>query len=149
MEEATVIRYIDQFERIRRDGIYGDPNRLLLLERLNALRQQQRLYPISIQIGEPVELNIVYPPEDPLPGDPVYLKSSQLSLAADILHEGDLLRILSVLAESSFLLQPVRCSLAPTNIGQSSFDSVTSNFQTRCEVRWYNLELRTSAEEYN
>jgi hypothetical protein len=147
MEEATVVRYIDQFERISRDGIYGDPNRLLLLERLNALRQQRRLYPIAVQISEPYELNIPYPPEDPLPGEPVYIKSSLMSLTAELVHEGDLLYILDELTRSSFLLQPVRCSLSPNRIGQTDFDSVTSNFQARCEVRWHNLELRVTSGE--
>ncbi|MDP2282806.1 MAG: hypothetical protein Q8L06_01610 [Pseudohongiella sp.] len=140
-EESTVVRYIDRYQQMVARGVIGDGNRLQLIEQLSSLRQRSRLYPINIQIRESNEVAVSYPPEDPLPGDPVFVRAAPVSLAMALLHEGDLLQVLDALLVFPGLLQPKRCLIKPFSSASASFNSVTENLEASCEILWYNLAL--------
>ncbi len=140
-EESTVVRYIDRYQQMVARGVIGDGNRLQLIEQLSSLRQRSRLYPINIQIRESSEVAVSYPPEDPLPGDPVFLRAAPVSLVMALLHEGDLLQVLDAMLMFPGLLQPKRCLIKSMGSVGEPFSSVTENLESSCELLWYNLAL--------
>lgn len=144
-EEETIIRYIDRYVQIAADGIVSPQDRLQFLERMTHIREQYQLYSMNLTMDELVSHVVPYPPEDPLPGDPVTMTQTAISLELSLLHEGDLLRLLDELMRLPGLFQPTACSIELDAGAGEGFNQLRENLLSRCQINWYSFDL-TSPE---
>lgn len=143
-EEETIIRYIDRYIQIEADGIVADQDRLQFLERMTSIRESLQLYALGLSMGEQISYVVPYPPQDPLPGEPVTLYQTPINLDLSLLHEGDLLRMLDRLLSLPGLFQPTECVI---DLDSSSSDGLTQlreNLSARCRLNWYSFDLPQS-----
>jgi hypothetical protein len=144
-EEETIIRYIDRYIQIAEDGIVSAQDRLLLLERVTNIRESLQLYALGMSLDEQVSYVVPYPPEDPLPGDPVTINQTVINLELSLLHEGDLLRLLDELLNLPALLQPAECVIELDSSATDGLTQLRENLSARCRVNWFSFDLTPPA----
>ncbi|ALO45371.1 hypothetical protein [Pseudohongiella spirulinae] len=145
-EEATIVQYIDRFLYAQETGFLDEEDRLGFLENMASIREQLQLFPITVELGTQFSIPLSYLPEDPLPGSPLTLRGSTISLQTGLLHEFELSRLMDGLRESRGILQPIECSLLEQSPGDR-FSQVTENIRFDCSFNWYSINLNPDADE--
>ncbi|MDP3517461.1 MAG: hypothetical protein Q8S94_09875 [Pseudohongiella sp.] len=149
-EEETIIRYIDRYIQIAADGIVSEQDRLVFLERMTSIREMFQLYALGLSMGEQISHIVPYPPEDPLPGDPLTMHQTPISLELSLLHEGDLLRLFDRLLSLPGLFQPTECVVDLDSSSTEGLTQLRENLSARCRINWYSFDLSppdSSAQE--
>lgn len=144
-EEETIIRYIDRYVQIDADGIVSEQDRLQFLERMTSIRETLQLYPMSLTMEEQISHIIPYPPEDPLPGEPVAMNQTSINLEFSLLHEGDLIRMFDRLLSLPGLFQPTTCIVEIESGATQGLTQLRENFSSRCQINWYSFDLTPPA----
>ena len=144
-EEETIIRYIDRYIQIDTDGVVSAPDRLQFLERMDSIRESLQLYALDLEMGEQISYVVPYPPQDPLPGEPVTVNQTSIDLALPLLHEGDLVRMLDQLLSMPGLFLPTQCLIILDSISTDNFTQLRENLISRCRVNWFSFELTSPA----
>lgn len=141
LEEETIIRYIDRYNQISENGIVSAQDRLLLLESVTNIRESLQLYALGMSLGEQVRYEVPYPPQDPLPGEPVTINQTIIDMELGLLHEGDLLRMLDELLSLPALLQPAECVIELDSGAIDGLTQLRENLSSRCRINWFSFEL--------
>lgn len=139
VEEATVIRFVDRYEQLQRDGVIGTEDRLQLLERFSEIRAQYELFPISVSIEEQKGMPLEYADGISEPGAPVNIRYSRINLSLSLLHEEDLTRLISALLDSPGLYQIEECSIRQS--GSNNYLSLGQHFSANCSLLWFTFEV--------
>jgi len=140
-EEATIIEYIGRYRSLAQDGVVEDEDRLLMFERIADLRADNRLFPVSLNIQEQRTMNLSYPPDIREPGEPVALRSSEIGLSLNLLHEEDLIRLLNGILDSPGLFQLKACNIDLLSQEETNFIYLSRHFSTNCDILWYTFDL--------
>ncbi len=140
-EEETIIRYIGRYREMLADGVVGDPDRLVLLEDVGRLRENLKLYSLAVGMSEQVATRLEYDPYDPVPGEPVDLLSTALTIGLSLLHEEDLTRLVSHLLDSGNLLLPKSCEMSADGGVSPDFSRVGEHLSASCTLLWYTFDL--------
>lgn len=140
-EEATIIEYIGRFQMLEAEGAIQDEDRLELLERVAEIRASNNLFPVSVNINEQTAIPLSYPADIREPGDPVALRSSIIGLNLPLLHEHDLIRLLSGILNSPGLFQMKECMISQQNTDTTNFIVLSQHFEAVCEILWYTFDL--------
>ena len=144
-EQETIIRYIDRYIQIDTDGVVSAQDRLQFLERMDSIRESLQLYALDLEMGEQISYVVPYPPQDPLPGEPVTVNQTSIDLALPLLHEGDLVRMLDQLLSMPGLFLPTQCLIILDSISTDNFTQLRENLISRCRVNWFSFELTPPA----
>jgi hypothetical protein len=144
-EEETIIRYIDRYIQIDKDGVVSAPDRLQFLERMDSIRESLQLYALDLEMGEQISHVVPYPPQHPLPGEPVTVNQTSIDLELPLLHEGDLVRVLDQLLSMPGLFLPTQCLIILDSIATDTFTQLRENLVSRCRVNWFSFELTPPA----
>ncbi len=145
-EEATIVRYIDRYFLAVEAGTLDDEDRLGFLENIALVRENLQLFPVTVELGGQSVTPLQYSPDDPLPGEPLTLRSSAISLQTGLLHEQELFRLMASLSNITGLLQPTACTLLEQSPGVA-FSQVTENVRLDCSFIWYTINLSPDATE--
>ena len=136
-EEKLIRSYLPDFVKLHESGVIGDEQRLNWVEALRTAGDTIRLPSLSYQIDSQQE----YTPPFKLTLGKFKLYSSKMMLNMQLLHEGDLFRILESLdknARGSY-------SISSCALGQSSTqitdEADASNISARCELIWLSIRL--------
>jgi hypothetical protein len=137
-EEEKLIRgYLPDFVKLYESGVIGDEQRLNWVEVLRNAGDSIKLPSLNYQI----ESQQVYTPPYTLSPGKFKVYSSKMMLNMQLLHEGDLFRILESLdrnARGSY-------SISSCSKGQSSSvitdEPDGSNISARCELLWLSIKL--------
>ncbi len=140
-EEETIIRYIGRYREMMAEGVVGDPDRLLLLEEIGRLRESLKLYSLAVSMSEQIATRLEYDPYDPVPGEPVDLLSTALTIGLPLLHEEDLTRLVSHLLDSGDLLLPKNCEMRADGGIEPDFRRVGEHLSASCTLIWYSFDL--------
>lgn len=140
-EEATIIEYIGRYRMLAEDGVVEDEDRLQMHELLAELRADNQLFPVSLSIQEQQSMMLTYPPEIREPGEPVALRSSEINLELNLLHEGDLIRLLDGIINSPGLFQLRSCEIDLLSKDVTSFIYLSRHFTASCDILWYTFDL--------
>ncbi|NNE39177.1 MAG: hypothetical protein HKN08_12795 [Gammaproteobacteria bacterium] len=136
-EERLIREYLPQFVDLYTDGIIGDEQRLNWIEVLREIGDEIRLPSLSYRIESQQE----YTPEFELDKGNYKLFSSSMILTMQLLHEGDLFKILDRLEQSAngtFSLKS--CSIS-SSASEVSIDPNAANVSAECELQWYTVKL--------
>ena len=136
-EEKLIRTYLPRFIEFYENGVIGKEQRLNWIEVLRDTGEEMRLPSLNYQIESQQE----FTPEFPLNLGKYKLYSSTMSLTMQLLHEGDLFRIIDKLerdANGRFTLS--FCSITPQS--EEIVESPdAANISARCELRWYTIRL--------
>ncbi len=137
------VEYAKKFQQLRRKGIIGQENRLTWIEALQQTNQTLKLpslqYTISPQQDYPLELigNDFYD---------VQVKKTGMSINMGLLHEEDMLNILTGLqnkARGHFLIDD--CTITPSQIPNSieEFEISKPVLNADCNIHWLQVTMLT------
>jgi len=136
-EEKLIRSYLPRFVELYQSGVIGDEQRLNWIEILRSAGDEIRLPSLSYQIDS----QQVFTPAFPLTMGNYRLYSSTMLLNMQLLHEGDLFRIIEALnenAKGSYSLSSCTITQSSTEISDSPN---ASNITARCELLWYTIRL--------
>lgn len=141
LEEATIIEYIERYQGLDADGIVTEEDRLLLLERITNIRENNDLFPISVNIGEQSSLRLLYDPAESNPGGPIDLHVTELDLSLPLLHEGDLTNLLSEFLGSPGLYLSHECEMRLNNPTITSYIMLGQHQTATCNLLWFTFDV--------
>lgn len=146
-EEATIIEYIGRYQILENEGVVEDEDRLQMFEKVAEIRSENNLFPVNLNIREQVSLALSYPPDIREAGDPIALRSSTIGLELPLLHEEDLIRLLTGIVRSPGLYQTRSCAIDLQNAGRANFLILSQHFRAECEILWYTFDLSPPAPD--
>lgn len=136
-EEKLIRNYLPSFVDLYENGMIGNEQRLNWIEVLRAAGDEIRMPSLSYQI----ESQQIHTPQFPLTMGKFQLYSSRMSLNMQLLHEGDLFRILDELdrhARGNY--SPTSCSINQT-LPEISDNPDAGNITARCDLQWFTIRL--------
>ncbi len=136
-EEKLIRSHLPDFVRLYENGVIGDEQRLNWIEVLRLAGDEINLPSLNYQIESQQE----YIPPFPLNLGKFKLYSSKMLLTMQLLHEGDLFRILETLdaqAKGSYSISS--CSISQTAL-EITDDPDAGNISVRCEILWFTIKL--------
>lgn len=134
-EEATIVEYIDRYREMVDDALFEEEDRLALLERVQSIRQQLRLFPVEVEMDEQTVQMLSYPADELAPGDPVQIRLSPMRIRFSLLHEEDFTGLITALLNSRGYFLPVACEMSST-VGSQGFVDVEDNLAAECNLVW-------------
>ncbi len=141
LEEATIIEYIERYQELDAEGIVSPEDRLILLERITEIRDNNDLFPISLNIGEQSSLALLYDPAEPSPGGAIMLNATQLEIRLPLLHEGDLANLLDELLNSPGLFLTQECEMSLTNPSITNYIMLGQHQNATCDLLWFTFDV--------
>lgn len=133
-------RYQEHYEQLEARELLSGEDRIGLLEDVARIRAQYHLFPINVSIGQQAVIALHYPPGEAYPGGPVNLRFSQIDLSLSLLHEEDLLNLLSSLHDSKYLFQTQSCSME-RGASRNDFNRLGPHFTADCSLLWYTFAV--------
>ncbi|HEY9200200.1 MAG TPA: hypothetical protein VIQ81_01270 [Gammaproteobacteria bacterium] len=138
--KALLDEFSLRYAKLPQKNIVGDENRLSWVDTIETIAEQLPLPYLKYRIEkrEPLDDNAL---KKSFPGIDVFYSS--MSLEMQLLHEGDLYRLLDQLQnKANGLFDVQRCSMHKNNaVGSSVLESRTSkNFSSVCVLNWYTLQ---------
>ena len=141
-EERTIRHYLNRYRQLSVGGIIGDEDRLGLIERIGQVRERYRLYPIEVEIAP--QISVAALPSGESQSGPS-LHASEIHLSLNLLHEGDLVRLLESLDQGRGLMVAKACAIERLNPGSnSSVPPLTENLNASCRLFWITLQEQGS-----
>ena len=138
-------QYEVDFERLKKQAIYGDEQRLNWIDAVDKTAQRYLVPYIKYRIDKQEQLDIPQLAQK-FPG--IDLFRSRMTLDMQLLHEGDLYTVLNGLDRYSGGLFDIQHCAVTRNLleSQSLTDSPDGkNFAARCQLNWYTMNQRTQA----
>jgi len=134
-EEATIVEYIDRYRDMVDDALFEEEDRLAMLERVQSIRQQLRLFPVQIEMEEQAAKMLSYPLDELTPGEPVQMRLSPMRISFALLHEEDFTGLMTELLNSRGYFLPMACELSST-VGARGYVEVADNLAAECDLVW-------------
>lgn len=137
LRSMTVYRdHKDFYDQMMHAGIVGDPPRLQWIETTQLLSEQHRipLIEFTLNSSEPLsEMNSQY-------GNSEFeMLLTPMTLALDLRHEDDFLRIFSGLSQhASGIFSIDQCELRRNPVAQGE-NSELAGMKGKCEISWYSI----------
>jgi hypothetical protein len=131
-ERETIVRYLDGFEKLRREGVVGEERRINWVDGLRTANIHSELFGVDYQIGV----------QQPYPAaglGEIELRQSEMKIRLPLLHEGDLLQFLDTLERQRVGLFIVnKCAL--DRISQAGGPPrYQPNLVAECILNWITL----------
>ncbi|RKZ44289.1 MAG: hypothetical protein DRQ58_11600, partial [Gammaproteobacteria bacterium] len=141
-DEEIIRQYYPEFIALYKKGFVGREHRLNWIETLRASSERVKLPGLAYSI---------YPQEEYSPGFSINmgrfaLYSSVMRLSVDMLHEGDLLRLIKDMNEHvEGIFTITECNFKRSNRELIERRDAT-NITVDCELQWLNIRLADGAE---
>lgn len=138
--KALLDEFSLRYAELPQKNIVGDENRLSWVDAIETIAEQLQLPYLKYRIEKREQLADKSLTKS-FPGIDVFYSS--MSLEMQLLHEGDLYRLLDQLQnKADGLFDVQRCSMHKNNaVGSSVLESRTSkNFSSVCVLNWYTLQ---------
>lgn len=136
-DEPEILRAIARFEALKREGVIGAERRLEWAEQVARVKTAYRIAPFDFELAPRRRLDAA--------GDPLALHASTMTLRAQLLHEGDLLRVLAAIRRLGRAeILPRRCSaerLQASAAPAAADPGPAPTLQIQCELDWITLSL--------
>jgi hypothetical protein len=133
-ENVIIERYLNNYQYLQQIGFIGDEQRINWLDALRFTNQQRRLFGVNYQIGAQQP----YPYASELDPGQLTLHQSVMKVTVRLLHEGDLIPFLGMLAQQRAGVFSVdQCTMVRVDIGGSARNQ--PNVRADCELAWITL----------
>ena len=141
-EEKLIRQYYPEFIKLHDKGIIGQERRLSWIETLRRAGEYMKL-PV-LRYG--IESQSRFVPDYSVNAGSFQIYSSTMKLNIDLLHEGDLKKLLDTLsAEAPGIYNVSKCTLRRS--GEISINNANKgNISAECELRWLNIKKPNGSE---
>jgi hypothetical protein len=135
LEKETIIQYLPQYNNLLAQGFIGEERRIEWIERLRQIHSQYNLFSIDYSIGQQEK----YKPSFITNMGNHVMHRSVMELKLDMLHEGDLVHLLTDLHEKTppFLVRD--CEITRPIGAEINTKKVAPNLKAICEIDWITL----------
>jgi hypothetical protein len=134
-EKDTIVRYLGSYEKLQREGVVGEEQRINWIDGLRLANIQSELFGVDYQIG----VQQPYGGVSEFDAGGIKLRQSVMKIRIPLLHEGDLLRFLATLEKQRVGLFTVnKCSLERTGTASAS-PRYQPNLSAECDLAWITL----------
>ena len=141
-EKDTIVRYLDGYEKLRREGVVGEERRINWIDGLRTANIRSELFGVDYQIG------VQQPYSGGTHAGGVEVRQSDMKIRLPLLHEGDLLRFLDTLERQHMGLFLVdKCALERTNQASSAVLRYQPNLVAECDLTWITLVEESGREK--
>lgn len=131
-EKETIVRYLDGYEQLQRDGVVGEERRINWIDGLRTANIHSGLFGVDYQIG-------VQQPYAGGSASGIEMRQSEMKIRLPLLHEEDLLRFLDTLQRQHVGLFLVdQCALDRVNQAGGS-PRYQPNLMAECTLTWITL----------
>lgn len=141
-EKQIIVRYLDDYQWLQRLGFVGDEQRINWLEGLRLSNQQTQLFGVDYQIAAQQP----YPYAVELDPGQLTLHQSLMKINFRLLHEGDLVRFLTTLAQQRAGFFSVNQCLVERLETDGSL-RFQPNLRAECELAWITVRPAASGEK--
>lgn len=134
LEKETIVNYLPVYQQLLDRGIIGQEKRIEWVDSLRKIHQQHKLFNINYTIG----IQESYKPSFINDTGTFQVHRSIMKLDLSLLHEGDLLTLLSGLEEmqtTPFIVR--RCELRRLSV--STTRALQPNMSGQCELDWLTI----------
>jgi len=143
-EKQVIVRQLPAYRNLERIGFVGEEQRLNWVEGLRLSNQQSQLFGITYQIGAQQP----YPYAAELNPGQLTINHSLMKMNFNLLHEGDLMRLLTTLGKQGAGFFAVNnCQIDRTgsaNINPGSGVRYQPNLQGECDLSWITVRAPLS-----
>ena len=141
-EEKLIREYYPEFVKLYKKGMLGLEQRLNWIETLRASGERIKLPALRYDIDSQSQ----YTPDFAINPGKYQIYSSNMKLTVDLLHEGDLLRLLDGLDEMA--LGTYNVSTCKLTRRSNTIQQITTsgNIAAECELRWFNIKKSDGRE---
>ncbi len=130
-EKDTIVRYLDDYEKLQREGVVGEERRINWIDGLRTANIHSELFGVDYQIG----VQQPFAGGGASPGG-MELRQSEMKIRLPLLHEGDLLRFLETLDRQHVGLFTVgKCALDRANQAGGA-PRYQPNLVAECSLTW-------------
>lgn len=136
-EERLIRDYLPKFVDLYQGGIIGNEQRLNWIEVLREIGDEIRLPSLSYQIESQQE----FTPDFELDMSKYTLFSSSMMLTMQLLHEGDLFKILDIMEQNAKGTFSIKSCSIKSSTTQVSTSSMAANIAAVCELQWFTVRL--------
>ena len=141
-EKQIIVRYLNDYQWLQRLGFVGDEQRINWLEGLRLSNQQTQMFGVDYQIGAQQP----YPYSAELNPGQLVLNQSVMKVTFRLLHEGDLVRFLSTLAQQGAGFFSVnQCYVERLDTDGSL--RYQPNLRAECELAWITVRPAAAADK--
>jgi len=143
-EERLIREFYPEFVELYNKGIIGQERRLSWIETLREAGEFMKLPALRYNI----ESQSRFIPDFPVNTGSFQIYSSPMKLNLELLHEGDLDRLLETLnSEAPGTYSISNCKLSRAGTGTVNLENVTrGNVNAECELRWLNIKKADGTE---
>ncbi len=143
-EDKNIVKdYLPRYEVLVREGLVGDERRLDLIGALDASVSELKLPSLRYQVlpQEPMyQLNVDG-------GGELVLMASHVKLTIGLLHEEDLLRLISALQKKVPGLFNVESCMLRRNVEIFSYIQDQANINAECELRLFTIKTQAGEQD--
>lgn len=144
-EKQIIVRQLPSYQNLQRIGFVGEEQRLNWVEGLRLSNQQSQLFGVSYQIGAQQP----YPFAGELNPGQLAIHHSTMKINFNLLHEGDLMRLLSTLGKQGagfFSVNQCQMDRSGTaNITATSAVRYQPNLRAECDLSWITVTAPAAA----
>ncbi len=147
--ERIFIENIDRFNVMVSNGVLNQEDRVALLAEIGRIRNEYKLFPLSVSISEQESRMLAFPESEEAPLEQMSLRGSRVQLSLPLLHEEDLTRFLADVLAPQRMLIVNRCEINKLDVAEDAMFTIVPHQQASCELYWYTLQREPlTAEEY-
>ena len=135
LEKDTIIQYLPAYNQLIASGFIGEERRIEWIENLRQIHETHKLFSIDYSIG----LQESYKPSFMPNLGNFKLQRSTMKIDLDMLHEGDLIHLLSGLENQSspYIVRDCEISRPLGTVIDSK--TMAANLKAVCEIDWLTL----------
>lgn len=145
--ERIFIENIDRFNVMVSNGVLNQEDRVALLAEIDQIRNQYKLFPLSVSISEQESRMLAFPESEEAPLEQMSLRSSRLQLSLPLLHEEDLTRFLTDILAPQRMLIANRCEINRLDLPEEAILTIVPHQLASCELHWYTLQRESLTQE--
>jgi hypothetical protein len=138
-EKQIIVRFLPSYQNLARIGFVGEEQRLNWVEGLRLSNQQSQLFGVSYQIG----VQQPYPYASELNPGQITVHHSLMKITFNLLHEGDLMRLLTTLGKQGAGFFSVnQCQMERSgaiNVTAGTTVRYQPNLRAECDLSWIML----------
>lgn len=135
-EHEALLRYLPAYRKLQNEGLVGTEQRIEWIEALRAANKQAGLFGVTYQLEARIPFDL---PGESNPALP-FLRQSQMKLSFGLVHEGDLMRFLNLLATQRSGMFFIRSCIIDRPVRIDTPAPRQPNLNAQCELSWLTID---------
>ena len=135
-EREAILRYLPAYRKLQSEGLVGAEQRIEWIEGLRAANKQAGLFGVTYQLEARKPFMLL----DPANPASQFLQQSEMKLSFGLVHEGDLMRFLGMLATQQSGMFFIRSCIIDRPVRIDTPAPRQPNLNAQCELSWLTID---------